>query len=448
MPVARIIMRYLIMVSALGLLGFSCIQFYSQSPGPALREFSLVYQFLHGAAPWTHERSFPQNVPFKYAFSQQLQIGGERALYFRDPQIIFGQSSTEIEVTFYSADGKDLPPFSALASAPTLHLEDSVFGLRSVSTKDPVGPEMTFAFVFPSIGYREGSGIQMYLNGSDYFSLGNPSADPPIVESGTNIWGVLASASFAVLVITGLWRPKKVPLPESLRSEWRALDSERKWAAECIGLPGNLDTRMERHKSAQECLDRAEQILLRSYEEAIRGEALAGWLAAAFLLLCVVAAGFVVLPGSISLKSLLVGHYSSNPQPVGDLYNRLRSVELERTFTIRLALSIIPFCLTAIIGNWLLSIWKTKATARKMIQRCLDGFGESFETQLVSELSKAEGILEEKQKEISTIQERLDKAQASVIAASQQFILQIRNTVISELGSICIPVQDQKSQDK
>jgi hypothetical protein len=443
--------RYILIASALGLLALSCTQFYSQASAPALEEFAQVYRFLHGTlqGPLLSARPFPYGS-FTYVFSKKLEIGGGRAIYFRNPQITSGQDSTELKVTFYAADGKDLPPISELASTPTLHLGTSVFGLRSVSTKDKVGPEMTFAFLFPSIGDDEGNFVRIYLtpNETDAVNLHNPNADMPKDELGTNAWGVLAIVSAAILIIAFLRRSTKVPVSERLRSEWRAIDSERRLATEYAQLPDDQDRRQERHRSAQESLDRAEQILLRSYEEAIRGEALAGWLAAGFLLLCVVTGCFVLLPGSSHLKNLLIDHYSVSAKPVGDFYDRVRSLEQERLLTIRLAMSIIPFCVTAIMGNFLLSIWNTKAKARRMIQRCLDGFSKSFEAELVSHLEKAESTLGNLEKEILAIQERFDRAQALVISSSQTFNLQVRETVASELGKICIPDQEQTSQDE
>jgi len=142
------LIRYILIASALGLLGLSCVQFYSQSSAPALEEFAIGYQFLHGTppAPNSSEPSFPDGS-FLYPFSKKFEIGSGRAIYFRDPEVTSGPNSTELKLTFYSADGKDLPSVSELASTATLHLGTSVYALRSVSTKDPVGPEMTFAFL-------------------------------------------------------------------------------------------------------------------------------------------------------------------------------------------------------------------------------------------------------------------------------------------------------------
>jgi hypothetical protein len=253
--------------------------------------------------------------------------------------------------------------------------------------------------------------------------------------TGPNVWwilGLLSVLGIGFLVNSG--EESTTKLVNNLVNQWKITDSEREEAARDIGAVDRGSAKAERHRAAQESLSRAERIIMEFHEDSLKAHSRAVWLSAGLLMVCLVAALFLA-PMSTSVARLL--GLGDSPSPTfAQLYARVEVLERGRGLTNRYMLVAVAICGVGIVANLLLSVWRTKATARKVIRGRFDDFDTVFHEQLLSKLDVTEHLIEEKVSASAEINERLEGIQSELIEQHRLNLEAVAAGVTRELGKM------------
>jgi hypothetical protein len=323
-----------------------------------------------------------------------------------------------------------------LAPEPTLHVGHSIFPIRQIAQIGQTSTESKYGFVFPPLGFIEDDSLDIYLDESksETFRIENPTPPPRFSDqTGTNLWSFLICfIAFPGLVFT------LVPLTgnylDDLANEWRKIDSRRAEAERTIGGLDEADSRKHRYRAAQLSLDRAERMIMEFYDERLRGPSRLFWYLAALISILGLCTIFAY---SISSFTSSLPSASSWLDVPGDrLAARVRSLEAFRPATSIYMMIIILLGLIGITANILLSVWRIKATARKIIKKRIEGFEEIFEEKLLSQVETADRTVEELRKNLLQMSESAEHIHGDLEKTVEAGITEGEQLVEQELTEI------------